>query len=184
MAVFEGHEAYDDAVAALRLMAALKDPQAGAADRAWLAWRIVFFSPQEAQAQGHGLLCRAAWGLYGIDMDGSHAGECGGQRIIDWEADATRIAASIRQAYGIPWERFARETSFRDACAMIGLLPRETPMGTAIYYRTAEPPKPDGRNAERIAEFNRLRNLFAISDTMGESSDAMAGIFASLARGQ
>lgn len=172
----DGFEAYDDAVAALRLMDLWKE-EASDADKAWIAWRVVFVDPEEAQKEGFGLLVKAAWELYGIDLDGAHAAECGAKRLIDWEGDSARIAASIRQAYGITWERFARETGFRDACAMIGLLPRDTPMGTAIYYRVAEPPASNGRNSEQIEAFKKLKREYAIKDDSAESAanDAMTG---------
>ena len=177
-----GFDAYDDALAALRLMEAMREEMTPA-DRRWLAYRIVFADPDAAMAEGDGLLAEAAWRLYGVDLDGSHASECGGRRLIDWDADAARIAASVRMAYGVPWERFARETGFRDACEMICMLPRETPMGTAIYFRTAEPPRFDGRNGERIAEFKRLKRHYAIEDGGHvDMNGAESDFFAALAK--
>ena len=169
-----GYEAYDDAVAALRLMSLWRE-DATAEEKAYVAWRVVFVDAERAQAEGSGLLAEAAWKLYGLDLDGSHKSECSDQRLIDWEGDSARIAASIRQAYGITWEQFARETGFRDACAMIGLLPRETPMGTALYYRVAEPPKPNGHNSEQIEAFRKLKREYEIKGEQSESSanDAM-----------
>ncbi|HIS39958.1 MAG TPA: hypothetical protein IAC12_03835 [Candidatus Aphodovivens avistercoris] len=180
----EGHEAYSDAVAALRLLE-ITGEEAAPADKTWVAWRVVFVDAESASKDGPGLLARAAWELYGIDLDGSHASECGGKRVIDWEADAQRIAASVRQVYGVTWEQFARETAFRDACAMIGMLPRDTPMGTAIHYRTAKAPRFNGKNGEQVAAFKRAQRAFAIDgggDPAKASNDAMADFAASMMR--
>lgn len=176
-----GFEAYDDVLAALRLMEAMRGDMT-AADRRWLAYRIVFADPEAAEREGDCLLAEAVWDLYGIDLDGSHASECGGRRLIDWQGDAARIAASVRQAYGVPWERFARETGFRDACELICLLPRDTPMGTAIYFRTAEPPKPNGRNSEQISEWKRVARFYAIDDGRTDMNGAESDFFAALAK--
>ena len=183
VASVEGHEAYSDAVAALRLLD-LADEDAPAADKTWVAWRAVFVDAEPASKEGPGLLSRAAWELYGIDLDGSHVSECGGKRVIDWEADAQRIAASVRQVYGVAWEQFARETTFRDACAMIGMLPRETPMGTAIYYRTAEAPKFNGRNAEQVQAFRKLQQAYAIEgkNGMADANASATDMFNALRR--
>lgn len=181
VASFRGFDAYDDALAALRLMGMLAEPHATYDDKLCIAWAIVFCDAKDASRQGFDLLADCIWELYGMDIAGNHAGECKGKRIIDWDSDADRIAASIRQVYGVSWEQFARETSFRDACAMIGLLPRDTPMGTAIYYRTAEPPAPNGKNGDQIAEFNRIKAHYAIEqDVLAASNDKMADFFSSL----
>ena len=178
-----GYEAYDDALAALRLISLMGEEDASAADKRYIAWKIVFVDGS-AQKEGDALLARAAWELYGIDIDGSHSAECGGNRIIDWEGDAARIAASVRQVYGVGWEEFARETSFKDACAMIGMLPKSTPMGAAVYYRTAEPPKANGKNSEQVNAFRKLQKHYEIKSDKSDATanDAMTGFAQSLRR--
>lgn len=183
VATVDGHEAYCDAIAALRLLE-LAEEDAAPQDKSWVAWRVVFVDGDKASADDPALLSRAAWELYGIDLDGSHESECGGKRVIDWKADAQRIAASVMQVYGMPWHRFARENTFRDVCAMIGMLPRETPMGTAIYYRTAEAPKFNGRNAEQVQAFRKLQQAYAIEgkNGMADANASATDMFNALRR--
>ena len=116
-------------------------------------------------------LRKALWEVALIDLDGSHAG---GERVIDWEQDADRIEASLWQAYGMPFEDIRERVSIEQLAALLCALPYETPLGRALYYRTAEEPALTEYNREQVEEFRRLRSLYAldVSDD-GRGGDAM-----------
>ena len=166
---------YDDALTALKVVALFQDEDVSP----WMKRRIVMhllFPDPEAVAAGleglDGFLAYAAWEVAGLDIDGSHEGEYGA-RVIDWEQDAEVIEASLWQAYSQPLQDIACKVSFRELGQLVGMAPHETPIGQAIYYRTADEPKSTKYNQDDIARFRKLRHAWALKDD-GAPKDAGA----------
>ena len=135
-----------------------------------------------------------AWEAFGLDLDGSHESESDGKRAWDWKADARLIKASLFQAYGVPWEELCEAVTFRELTSMMGLVPHDTPLGQAVYYRTADPPKPDGKNQEQIkrwrerAEFWRIKESYETDEERmkaknREALDAFEAVWKAASRG-
>ena len=164
---FEGAWVRDDALAAFRAMALMRDPEATPEDRAAVL-------PMVMLPDGGGLaLCmRAAWELYGIDLTGEHAGECGGQDALDWERDEGIVKASLMAAYGLHWSDAVTCMPYRDLLSMVMLLPRDTPMGQAVYYRTAE--VPDGLSDRQREEWLERRDFWLLEREDDDGSAASA----------
>ncbi|MEG2932718.1 MAG: Gp15 family bacteriophage protein [Gordonibacter sp.] len=101
------------------------------------------------------------WQAFGIDVSGDKPHE---KPIIEWEQDAERIKATMLMAYGLDWEEARSRISYRDMCSLLGQAPHETPMGQALYYRTAKQPKATKHNREQIADFNRAKKHYAIRE--------------------
>lgn len=99
------------------------------------------------------------WEAFGIDLEGVH--ESDDVRVVDWDEDRDYITATTRSAYGMGFEDFA-QLPYRECCALVGLAPHETPMGQAVYYRTAKPPKPTKYNAEERKHFREARKFWAL----------------------
>lgn len=188
---------YDGADTALRLMALLADREAGRDIKAWAATRLLFVDPDAVTAypwEDFGaFLCRLLWEVAGIDADGTHEKESG-SKVIDWEADAEYIDASLWATYGSSAGDLAKSLTFRDFAKLVGLCPHETPIGQAIYYRTASEPADNGHNGEEIRRFRKLKGAWALdgAETAAEeyeqasnaASDAFAGIAAMAKRGR
>lgn len=188
---------YDGADTALRLIALLADRDASGLAKSWVATRLLFVDPDAVTAHPwedfDALLCRLLWEVAGIDADGSHEAERG-RRVIDWEGDAEYIEASLWATYGSSAGDMAKTLTFRDFAKMVGLCPHETPIGQAIYYRTASEPADNGHNGEEIRRFRKLKSAWALdgASTASEeyeqasntASDAFAGIAAMAKRGR
>lgn len=99
------------------------------------------------------------WEAFGIDVEGTH--ESDDKRLVDWDEDRDYITATTRTAYGMGFDEFAR-LPYRECCVLVGLAPHETPMGQAIYYRTAKTPKQTKYNHEEIKRFREARKFWAI----------------------
>ena len=131
---------------------------------------LLFTDPVELQGISDfaGLLAEVAWNEARIDMDGSHAAETGGQRVLDWEQDCDVIQASRLRCYGVAWDEARYRFSYEQLIALIGMVDHQTPLGQALYYRTAKPPKPDKYNAEARREFAERRRYWAIKPKTAE----------------
>lgn len=165
---------YDSAQTALMANEVMADGQVSGLAKRYILCRIMLVDPEGVMAAVSdldSLLAKALWEVALIDLDGSHAG---GERVIDWEQDADRIEASLWQAYGMPFEDIRERVSIEQLAALLCALPYETPLGRALYYRTAEEPALTEYNREQVEEFRRLRSLYAldVSDD-GRGGDAM-----------
>ena len=154
---FRGSWVRDDALAAFRVMALMGDPEATPEDRAAVL-------PMVMLPDGGSLaLCLdAAWELCGIDLTGAHEGECGGASAVDWERDEGIAKASLMAAYGLRWADAVTCMPYRDLMALVMLLPRDTPMGQAVYYRTADMPK--GLSDKAREEWLERRDFWQLAD--------------------
>lgn len=112
-------------------------------------------------------LTETLWEAFGIDLDGTH--ESDDKRLVDWDEDRDYITATTRTAYGMGFDEFAR-LPYRECCVLVGLAPHETPMGQAIYYRTAKTPKQTKYNHEEIKRFREARRFWAIGGAKRQRS--------------
>lgn len=172
---WEGYEVrvYDSALTALLLIELFKDDTLDTLTKAETATELLFVDAARVAATIRdlgGLMVKSAWEVAGLDIDGSH-GDSDGRKVIDWDADADYIRASLWQTYGRSFDEIAASVSFAELGSMIGLCPHETPMGQALYYRTADPPSPNQYNQEEIRVFNRRRSFWALDN---DGADAMA----------
>ncbi len=183
----------DDAETALRLSAALSDDSLMDAVRTRVAMELLFVDAAAVASHGfedaEGLVHECLWQVAGIDLDGGRSDGPLGERVIDWDADADYVRASVWQAYGVSAEEMMRRTSMREFARLVGMCPRETPIGAALYYRTASEPKPTKYNEEQIREFRKAKAFWkldkpkaAMDDGAAASSDAELA-FAGIARG-
>lgn len=93
---------------------------------------------------------------FGIDVKGGVAEK----RVLDWEEDAARIKATMRSAYGLGEEFMG--LPYLDVCELLGMAPQDTPMGQALYYRTADKPKRTKYNKEQISAFEKARDFYKL----------------------
>lgn len=189
--------AYDDADTALRLIGLFNDREVEQNVKFWAASRLLFVDPDAVMAHPWddlgGLFSLLLWEVAGIDADDTHERE-GNRRVIDWDADAEYIEASLWATYGSSAGDMAKSLTFRDFAKLVGLCPHETPIGQAIYYRTASEPADNGHNGEEIRRFRKLKGAWALdgAETAAEeyeqasnaASDAFAGIAAMAKRGR
>lgn len=163
---------YDDAETALRLIALFCDGEISPAAKQDVSMRLLFPDPEavaKSFADLGGLLVAAVWEVAGLDIDGSHDVERSAQ-VIDWEGDAEVIEASLWQAYSTPFLEIARKVSFRELGHLIGMAPHETPIGQALYYRTADEPKSTKYNQDEIRRFRKLRQAWSLKKQVGDAS--------------
>lgn len=183
----------DDAETALRLVAALSDEGLMDSVRSAVVMELLFRDPVAVVRHGfsdlEGLVRECLWRVAGIDADGSRAEETQGERVIDWDADADCVRASVWQSYGVSAEDMMRRTSMREFGRLVGMCPRETPIGTALYYRTAEEPKQTKYNEDQVRAFRKARAFWRLDKPEGGSADEgtaasndAASAFAGLAR--
>ena len=157
---------YDDAGTALKVIALFGDGDVSPHAKRVILMRLLFPSHEDvAREIGDldGFLAHAVWEVAGLDIDGSHEGEHG-EKVIDWEQDAGAIEVSLWQAYSFPLQDIARRVSFREFGQLVGMAPHDTPIGQAIYYRTASEPKSTKYNQDEITRFRKLRQAWALKD--------------------
>lgn len=122
------------------------------------------------------------WKAFGLDVAGDKPHE---KQIIDWEQDADRIKATVLMAYGLDWEDARVRITYRDMCALIGQAPHETPMGQALYYRTAKRPKATKYNREEISNYEKAKKHYAIREEPIDdpvANDVASSMFGVIAR--
>lgn len=166
---------YDDAATALKVIALFDDGDVSPHAKQAILMRLLFPAPDDVSREVGdlaGFLAHAVWEVAGLDIDGSHEGEYG-EKVIDWEQDAGAIEVSLWQAYSFPLQDIAHKVSFHEFGQLVGMAPHETPIGQAIYYRTADEPKSTKYNQDEIARFRRLRQAWALKDK-GRARDAGA----------
>ena len=132
------------------------------------------------------------WDSFGVDVDGSHADETGGARLWDPDEDADRIRASFRAAYGLDVSQCVREIPWDEFLALVGGVPEDTPLGTAMHFRNPKTrPKSmkKNANAQEIAAWDRAHAFYALKGpadgTSRERADKrLTDVFYSLAGGR
>ncbi len=159
----------------------LRDPLFEPEERAAIVCRIVIpdpgrFAEAFGDAAGDALLC-----VLGEAFGFSESEE---ERVIDFAEDAARIRSTARSAYGLSPDRLA-EMPFSEAVELIAMAPRETPMGQAVYFRTAEPPKRTKHNGEHVDAWLDAREHYRIRGDAGEEDPnrAATAMFDRLAGG-
>lgn len=178
---------YDSAINALRIIELFADGEIDPVTKQGVLEEMLFPDIGAARAVDDfdGFLAHALWELCGLDIDGSHEGE-GGPRAYDWEEDEQVIRASLYQAYGRPWEELSREVSLRDLTAMMGMVPHDTPLGQAIYYRLGDPPERNKYNAEEVERWHRMAAKWSLegsgADRIEQANKRANDMFEALAR--
>ena len=150
---------YDSWRVALRLAELLDDPYFGDGQKLQVALKITLPNPEgfcEAFGDETGEAFLALMKeAFCFDFD-----ERAQKRVIDPVQDAARIRVTMRSAYGLGDE--FQDLPFREVCEMVGMSPFESPMGQAIYYRTAKRPKKNKYNAEQVKAFDRLKRAYRL----------------------
>lgn len=103
-------------------------------------------------------LIELLWRCFGLDLKGDKPHE---KPVMDWKDDEARIKATALATYGLTWDNFG-ELPYMDACKLIGLSPEDSPMGQALYYRTAKRPKRTKYNAEEVAAFDKAKEFYRL----------------------
>lgn len=100
-------------------------------------------------------------------------GDSSGERVIDMDEDEARIRATCLEAYGRTYEELVETCSYRDFATLLAEAPSDTPMGRALYYRTAKPPDfGKGKQASRRRqEWQRAREAYAL----GHKASGLSG---------
>lgn len=157
-------EYFDDIATALDVMDAMQK-DTPVKERLAIAIDMVFPHPDQIVGDGvNDFIFGVFWEAFGIDLAGTHAPECAGTKTIDWVQDAERIRVSLLSQYGLSMQALKEHCSFGDVCSLIGMADRDTPIGRAIYYRTAKEPRRQKGNEEAIREFRRMRDIYAIKE--------------------
>lgn len=186
----------DDAETVLRCVALLRDEEAPAEEKSrevlglLLAdWRDAYAACDYDPARLGHLVEDAVWDVCGVDLRGDRPHD---RPLWDPVEDAAIIRTSLRQAYGIDWDEVRGGVSFAEFVALVGGVPRDTPLGMAIHYRNPKTrPKPTKKNANRreVEEWDRLHRALALkgrssrgADGKGQSDGAMRDAFAALKR--
>jgi len=124
------------------------------------------------------------WDVCGLDVTGAHCVEWE-EPVIDWAEDAGRIKATLLADYGLSWDDIAERISFADLAALLSECDSESPLGRAVHYRTAEPPKRTEHNGDYCDAWQRARKFYALhrnkqapEDDMSAQSEAVGDLFA------
>lgn len=159
----------------LLLSAMLEDESLDDGERWDVLLAMLFPDPQGVcDALGEGVVHfvhECLWEAFGIDVDETHGAD--GEKLVDWYGDRDYITATTRAAYGMGFEEFSG-LPYRECCALIGMAPHETPMGQAMYYRTAKPPKETRYNREEVKRFKRARKFWALGSAKGKAASVEA----------
>lgn len=177
---------YDDAETAFTVIELFADPRPSPECKRAILADLLFVDPEAVErevADLDALMAHLAWEVALLDVDGTHAVK-DEKRVIDWEADRRYIEPSVFAAYGVPYEELCRRVTLRQLGALVGMAPHETPIGQAVYYRTAKPPKATKHNKEQVKAFNERRRFWRLEGKGEEgASPEMAhwDVFRSLA---
>ena len=186
----------DDAETVLECISLLRDEDAPAEEKSrrfmglfFADWRDAYAACDYDPARLGRLIEDAVWDVCGLDIAGGRQHD---RPLWDPVEDAAIIRTSLRQAYGIDWDEVRGEVSFAEFVALVGGVPRDTPLGMAIHYRNPKTrPKPAKRGANRkeIEEWDRLHRALALrcrssrgAGEKGQSDGAMRDAFAALKR--
>ena len=109
-------------------------------------------------------------------------GKSSGTSKVDLQQDRARIKATMRMAYSMSAEELA-STPYRDIVDLIAMSPHETPMGQALYYRTAKRPKQTKYNKEELAAFDKAKRFYKLKspkvneDAMQQAQNELENAF-------
>ena len=167
---------YDSALNSLRIIELFGDEELDPLTKASVLRRLMFVDAEAVQSNVTdlgGLISHLAWELCGLDVTGEHDVSNDGPQAFDWEKDQNVIRASLYMTYGQSFEELASEVTYRELTAMMGLIPHETPLGQAIYYRVAEPPELTQYNAEQVKAWKERADYWRLRDETETSADRM-----------
>ena len=181
---------YDDAGTALKVADLFQDDKLTIQIKERILLRLLFVDPVAVcrEVPDFDAFIRSVlWSVCGLDVDGTHRKEYG-KKVMDWKQDDERIRASLYATYGKSFDELKQEFPLSELCSLIGLVPHDTPMGMALYYRTAKPPKATKHNQEQVREFNRMRRFYALkkgtnSDEFKNMNQAATAAFSALRGG-
>lgn len=170
----------------------LRDDLLGDDERFDVLLAVLYADPQGVcDALGDEILAflsETLWCCFGVDIDGDR--EHDDKQILDWDEDRDRMIVTCRQAYQMGWDEL-RLTPYKEACLLMGMAPHETPMGQAIWYRTAKPPKRTKYNKDQIHEFEQAKKAYRLrghtpdgqtKDSIEAANEAASARFAMIAR--
>lgn len=168
-------EVRDSALIVLKILELYRDTERETNDKGQEIINLMFVDPQSAwltcdydPSQFAELIKAVDLDVYGLDLDGKHTEP----PLWDIEQDAEVIRTSFRLAYDLDWDQTRNVISWAEMIALIGSLPYETPLGYRIYYRNAKNrPKRDKHNRKQVAEFDRLHQLYKLTDKRKGSQD-------------
>lgn len=158
----------DSALVSLRLISLYQREDIDPLNKERAAFELLFVNPDKVKKSfddPQKLLAHLAWELCGLDLTGTHEIESKGEKAFDWDKDAQIIKTSLYQAYGVPWEELSAEVTYRDIASMMGMIPHETPLGQAIYYRTAEPPERTKYNEEQVKQWKERAAFWSLDSS-------------------
>lgn len=162
---------YDSLADFLLISTALEDESLSDEERWDVLLAMLFPDPQGVcDALGEGVVhfvYECLWEAFGIDIDETH--EADGKKLIDWYEDRDYIVVTTRTAYDMGFDDFSR-LPYKECCALIGMAPHETPMGQAMYYRTAKRPKETKYNREEVKHFKKAQKFWALGSTKGKAT--------------
>ena len=122
--------------------------------------------------ESHEALADIVWDAFSIDLTGERAVDKA-EKVIDWDEDKARIVATVRAAYTLSYDEFL-DTPFNEARALIGMAPHDTPMGQALYYRTAEPPRRTKHNKEEVERFRKMKEAYRLGKSHADNANDRA----------
>lgn len=153
-----------------RVLRALTDGELDGRERFSVLVRLVWANPG-AVAEAFGAdtqraLSETLWECFGIDIDGNR--EHSDKRAFDLDEDEARIAVTVREAYGLDLEALDR-VPYKEACSLIVMAPRDTPMGQAVYYRLGKPPKRTKWNQDEVKAWHDARDYYRLRGTKADA---------------
>lgn len=161
---------HDDFETAMLMNEMLEDGLFEPAEKDALALRMVTPDParfcEAFGARSREALAEVLRQAFGFGEEASD-----GPRAMDFDEDAARISATMLAAYGLR-EGEWRAMPFRAVCDLVALAPRETPMGQAVYYRTAKRPKATKGNKEALKAFDEGRRHYRLDSAPKDAKGA------------
>jgi hypothetical protein len=118
------------------------------------------------------LLSALLWDVAGLDITGAHKAEHQ-KPLFDWEQDATAIRVTLLTAYNLRWDDAKNRISYEELCDLIGMSPHDTPMGQALYYRTAPEPERTKHNGAEVERFRKARDFWKLRNKNKTAIDPM-----------
>lgn len=153
----------DDALTCLKIIELFGDEDVTPEFKAKVVMQLVFVDYVAVSSKINdvfGLLKAVLKEICKIDLESSEEPK----KVIDWEKDAEYIRTSLWQTYGVSFEELREKVSFIELGEMIGMCPFETPIGQAIYYRTAKAPARTKYNEEEVKRFQERKRFWSLED--------------------
>lgn len=161
---------YDDAATAIKVIQLFADETIHEDFKFQLLFDLLFPNPEgvvEAVEDLDGLVQHCVSELCGLDVSSSRNP---GKDVLSLEQDESYINTTLWETYGLSLDSIASQVTFRELIQLISLAPFETPMGQALYYRMAKPPKATKYNKDEIKDFRKRKAFWALKSS--RKSDA------------